>query len=147
MVNHTVLVSRTGAEYAIEDSAAPIHGMDGKVLGAVVVFKDVTAARQLSKQISYQATHDALTGLINRDEFERRLRRVLETSHKESTENVLCYLDLDQFKLVNDTGGHVAGDELLRQLGQMLQHQIRKRDTLARLGGDEFGLLMEHCSI
>ncbi len=147
LANHTVLLSRSGVEYAIEDSAAPICGKDGSVLGVVLVFKDVTTARQLSQQISYQATHDALTGLINRREFERRLRRVLDTAQGESTENALCYLDLDQFKLVNDTGGHVAGDELLRQLGQVLQLHIRKRDTLARLGGDEFGLLMEHCSI
>ena len=147
LANHTVLLSRSGVEYAIEDSAAPIFARDGSVLGVVLVFKDVTAARQLSQQISYQATHDTLTGLINRCEFERRLRRVLDTAQGESTENALCYLDLDQFKLVNDTGGHAAGDELLRQLGQLLQQHIRKRDTLARLGGDEFGLLMEHCSI
>ena len=147
LANHTVLVSRSGIEYAIEDSAAPIFAKDGSVLGVVLVFKDVTAARQLSRQVSYQATHDSLTGLINRGEFERRLRRVLDTAQVDSTENALCYLDLDQFKLVNDTGGHVAGDELLRQLGQLLQQHIRKRDTLARLGGDEFGLLMEHCSI
>ncbi len=147
MANHTVLVSRTGIEYAIENSAAPICSKGGEVLGVVLVFKDVTAARQLSQQVSYQATHDTLTCLINRAEFERRLRRVLDTAHGEFTENALCYLDLDQFKLVNDTGGHVAGDELLRQLGQLLQQHIRKRDTLARLGGDEFGLLMEHCSL
>ena len=147
LANHSVLVSRTGVEYAIEDSAAPIYGKCGEVLGVVLVFKDVSAARQLSQQLSYQATHDTLTGLINRTEFERRLRRVLDTAHGEFTQNALCYLDLDQFKLVNDTGGHVAGDELLRQLGQLLQKYIRKRDTLARLGGDEFGLLMEHCSL
>jgi diguanylate cyclase (GGDEF)-like protein/PAS domain S-box-containing protein len=147
LANDTLLLSRSGAEYAIECSAAPMGSKDGRVLGGVLVFKDVTAARQLSRQLSYQATHDTLTGLINRGEFERRLQRVLDTAHREATENALCYLDLDQFKLVNDTSGHVAGDELLRQLGQLLQQYIRKRDTLARLGGDEFGLLMEHCSV
>jgi diguanylate cyclase (GGDEF)-like protein/PAS domain S-box-containing protein len=145
--NHTVLISRYGIEYAVEDSVAPIRGQDGTILGLVVVFKDVTKARRLSQQINYQATHDALTGLINRREFKRRLRRVIQTAHLEESENALCYLDLDQFKLVNDTSGHVAGDELLRQLGQLLKRQIRKRDTLGRLGGDEFGLLMERCSV
>jgi diguanylate cyclase (GGDEF)-like protein/PAS domain S-box-containing protein len=142
-----LLLSRSGIKYSIEDSVAPIRGKDDRVLGVVLVFKDVTAARQLSRQLTYQATHDTLTGLINRGEFERRLQRVLDTAHRESTKNALCYLDLDQFKLVNDTSGHMAGDELLRQLGGLLQQCIRKRDTLARLGGDEFGLLMEHCSI
>ncbi|MEA3546406.1 MAG: EAL domain-containing protein [Thermodesulfobacteriota bacterium] len=147
LANHTILVSRSGKEFAIEDSAAPITTDQGETLGVVLVFKDASEARKLSRQISYQATHDALTGLINRAELERRLDRVLETARTESTQNAFCYLDLDQFKLVNDTCGHVAGDELLRQLGKFLQKHIRKRDTLARLGGDEFGLLMEHCSL
>ncbi len=143
----TVLLNRAGARHAIEDSAAPIRGRDGTLLGVVLVFRDVTEARHLSQKVSYQASHDALTGLINRREFERRLSRVLETAQISDTENALCYLDLDQFKLVNDTSGHVAGDELLRQVSQLFKQQIRKRDTLARLGGDEFGLLMEHCSL
>ena len=147
LANHTVLVSRSGKEYSIEDSAAPICNEKGAILGVVLVFKDVTEARLLSRQASYQASHDTLTGLINRSEFNRRLRRVLETAQAHFTNNALAYLDLDQFKLVNDTCGHVAGDELLRQLGQLLKQHIRRRDTLARLGGDEFGLLMEHCYI
>ncbi len=147
LANHTVLLSRSGQEYAIEDSAAPICSEKGAILGVVLVFKDVTEARRLSRQVSYQAAHDTLTGLINRAEFNRRLRRVLETAQANATENALAYLDLDQFKLVNDTCGHVAGDELLRQIGQLMDQHIRRRDTLARLGGDEFGLLMEHCSL
>ena len=147
LTNHTVVINRSGIEYAIEASAAPITSKNGAMLGAVLVFRDVTEARRLSRQVSYQATHDSLTGLINRAEFDRRLRRVLETARADSTENALAYLDLDQFKLVNDTSGHVAGDELLRQISQLLNQHIRKRDTLARLGGDEFGLLMEHCSL
>ena len=115
--------------------------------GVVLVFSDVTEARSLSKQISYQASHDMLTGLINRHEFEDRLDRVLVTARSLSTENALCYLDLDQFKLINDTCGHVAGDELLRQICKLLQDNVRHRDTIARLGGDEFGLLMEHCTL
>ncbi|MGD8589654.1 MAG: PAS domain S-box protein [Chromatiales bacterium] len=143
----TVLLQRNGGRHAIEDSAAPIRGRDGELLGVVLVFRDVTEARHQSQQVSYQASHDALTGLINRREFERRLSRVLETAKTADTENALCFLDLDRFKQVNDIGGHVAGDELLRQVSQLLKQQIRKRDTLARLGGDEFGLLMEHCPI
>ena len=145
--DHSILVSRSFNEFAIEASAAPISLGEDEVLGVVLVFKDVSEARRLSRQVSYQATHDALTGLINRAELERRLNRVLDTARNESTQNAFCYLDLDQFKLVNDTCGHVAGDELLRQLGRLLEQHIRKRDSLARLGGDEFGLLIEHCSI
>ncbi len=120
LANHTILLSRSGNEFAIEDSAAPIVTDRGEVLGVVLVFKDVSEARKLSQQVSYQATHDVLTGLINRAEFEHRLHRVLETAQTESTQNAFCYLDLDQFKLVNDTCGHIAGDELLRQLGKLL---------------------------
>jgi len=147
LANHTILVSRFGREYAIEDSVSPIRTQNGEVLGVVLVFKDVTEARRLSREMSYAAAHDVLTGLINRREFERRMQRVLETARSECTENALCYLDLDQFKLVNDTCGHVAGDELLRQISHLLEESVRQRDTLARLGGDEFGLLMEHCSL
>jgi diguanylate cyclase (GGDEF)-like protein/PAS domain S-box-containing protein len=147
LANHTVLVSKSGVEYSIQDSAAPIKSPEGEILGVVLVFSDVTESRRLSLQISYQANHDVLTGLINRREFEHRLKRVMKTARNESTDNALCYLDLDQFKLVNDTCGHVAGDELLRQVSKLLQDNVRHRDTLARLGGDEFGLLMEHCSL
>jgi diguanylate cyclase (GGDEF)-like protein/PAS domain S-box-containing protein len=147
LASHTILVSRSFDEHSIEVSAAPINMDKSEVMGVVLVFKDVSEARKLSQQVSYQATHDALTGLINRTEFERRLKRIIETAHTQATQNVFCYLDLDQFKLVNDTCGHVAGDELLRQLGSILEQHIRTRDTLARLGGDEFGLLIEHCSI
>ncbi len=147
LANHAILVSRSGNEVAIEVSAAPINTGKGEVLGVVLVSKDVSEARELSTQVSYQATHDALTGLVNRAEFEHRLERMLDKAQQASTQNAFCYLDLDQFKLVNDTCGHVAGDELLRQLGRLLEKHIRKGDTLARLGGDEFGLLMEHCSL
>jgi diguanylate cyclase (GGDEF)-like protein/PAS domain S-box-containing protein len=147
LASHSCLISRTGTEYAIQDSAAPICDGRGRLFGIVVVFSDVTESRRLTQAMSYQATHDSLTDLINRQEFERRLQRVLETSHKQATEHALGYLDLDQFKIVNDTCGHIAGDELLRQISELLKSCIRKRDTLARLGGDEFGILMEHCSV
>jgi diguanylate cyclase (GGDEF)-like protein/PAS domain S-box-containing protein len=112
-----------------------------------IVCEDISEAFRLSEELSYQATHDALTGLINRAEFERRLRRVLDANQSMSEEHAICYLDLDQFKIINDTCGHLAGDELLRQLSELLLNKVRKRDTLARLGGDEFGVLMEHCGI
>ncbi len=108
---------------------------------------DITERKYAEEQLSYQASHDALTGLINRHEFERRAERLLSTIKKGKSEHAMCYLDLDQFKVVNDTCGHAAGDELLRQLAIVLHHEVRKRDTLARLGGDEFGILMEHCSL
>ncbi len=113
----------------------------------LVVCRDITDRRRLEDQLSYQASHDALTDLINRREFERRLRRLLMRIEEHPDEHVLCYMDLDQFKVINDTCGHVAGDELLRQVASLLTGQIRSRDTLARLGGDEFAVLMEHCPV
>ena len=110
-----------------------------------IVCRDVTEAHNLSQELSYQASHDSLTGLVNRRELENRLARVLETARADGSHHALCYLDLDQFKVINDTCGHVAGDELLRQLSEVLRTKVRRRDTLARLGGDEFGVLMEHC--
>ncbi|MFQ5644995.1 MAG: EAL domain-containing protein [Thiogranum sp.] len=113
----------------------------------LVVCRDITDRRHLEDQLAYQATHDALTDLINRREFEKRLSRVLASQQAQAGEHALCYLDLDQFKFVNDSCGHIAGDELLRQVSGLLAGQIRSRDTLARLGGDEFAVLMEHCPI
>ncbi len=147
LVNHTILISRNGQEYAIQDSVAPIRSPDGKLLGAVMVFTDITETRRLAQQMAHQASHDSLTGLLNRREFERRLQRTLETARTDRIEHTLCYLDLDQFKVINDTCGHVAGDELLCQLASALHDKVRTRDTLARLGGDEFGVLLEHCHL
>ena len=110
-------------------------------------FQDVSEAHELSSQLTYHATYDALTGLVNRREFEFRLHRVIKTAELEHSENAMCFLDLDQFKIINDTCGHIAGDEMLRQVAQVLQNNIRKRDTLARLGGDEFAVLLENCTL
>lgn len=147
LADHTVLVRADGEEVAIADSAAPIRERSGGIIGAVMVFHDVGHARKLARQLSYQATHDALTGLYNRREFEQRLKDAIEESRLRGDEHALCYLDLDQFKLVNDTCGHIAGDELLRQIAVLLQGRIRDADILARLGGDEFGVLLMHCSL
>lgn len=133
-----------GSSFAAEYSSYPQYEGERSV-GAVVVFRDVTEAHRAAEQLAHQASHDALTGLVNRQEFERRLERVISHIAQEGGEYALCYLDLDQFKVVNDRCGHAAGDELLRQLGALLQEKMRARDTLARLGGDEFGVLLEHC--
>ena len=147
LANPTVLIGRNGREYDIDVTAAPIRGRDGQVLGAVLVFHNVTENRQLARQLEYDATHDALTGLVNRAEFERRLERALTSAQQYGARHALCYLDLDQFKVVNDTAGHAAGDELLRQINTLLSGMFRERDTLARIGGDEFGLLLENCPL
>ncbi len=145
LANHTVLICKDGSEIAIEDSAAPIRNQAGELIGVVMVFHDVTESRKLSQQLIYQARHDALTGLINRREFEERLEHAIEQARVNHYDHALLYMDLDQFKVVNDTCGHAAGDELLRQITSLLQSQMRKHDTLARLGGDEFAVLLEYC--
>lgn len=139
---NTVLLRHDGTEFAIEDSAAPIRDREGKILGAVLVFRDATQTRALTRQLEYHANHDALTGLPNRRQFESTLERVLESARRGGKTHALCYIDLDQFKLVNDTCGHVAGDELLRQVTGLFGQRLRGTDVLARLGGDEFGLIL-----
>lgn len=146
LANHTVLISRQGDEFGIEDSASPIRNERGELLGVVLVFHDVTEQRRLSGEMSYRATHDALTGLVNRAEFETRLGRVLNKAHEDRSEHALLFIDLDQFKLVNDACGHSVGDQLLQQVSKLLGETVRARDTLARLGGDEFAVILEHCS-
>jgi len=145
LAQHTVLVSRDGTERAIEDSAAPILNAEGELVGAVLVFHDVTEQRALSREMTRRARHDALTGLLNRGEFEHRLQRLLEKVADEGGQHGLMFIDLDQFKLVNDACGHSAGDRLLRQMAELLGDAVRTRDTVARLGGDEFAVLLEHC--
>jgi len=147
LANHSALIRRDGKHIPIEDNAAPILDQHGEVLGGVLVFHDVSATRSLSTALSWQASHDALTDLINRAEFERRVERARITAAAENRSHVLCYIDLDQFKIVNDTCGHAAGDILLKQLTQLLQTRVRAADTLGRLGGDEFGLLIQSCPI
>lgn len=126
-------------------SVGAVRDAHGHLERLVVVAEDVSAAHQLSEKLSYQARHDALTGLINRHEFESRLKEFLEQVRCGEARGALCYLDLDQFKLVNDTAGHVAGDEMLRQLAPRLRRCIRSADTIGRLGGDEFGVLLRGC--
>jgi diguanylate cyclase (GGDEF)-like protein/PAS domain S-box-containing protein len=148
LAEHTVLINRRGQEIAIQDSAAPIRDRAGNLIGAVMVFHDVSKERRLHRALHYQASHDALTGLINRREFENRLTVAVEDARQNlQARHVLLYLDLDQFKLVNDTCGHPAGDLLLKQITGVIQSRVRGGDTLARLGGDEFGILLQDCAL
>ncbi|PWB57951.1 MAG: hypothetical protein C3F18_03330, partial [Nitrosomonadales bacterium] len=147
LANHTVLIRRDGHEFSIEESAAPIRDREGTIIGVVLVFHDNTQSHAMAREISYQASHDALTGLLNRREFEHHLSGLIGNAIAEHNQHALLYLDLDQFKVVNDTCGHAAGDELLRQLTLILQARVRENDMLARLGGDEFGVLLERCPL
>jgi diguanylate cyclase (GGDEF)-like protein/PAS domain S-box-containing protein len=145
--DRNVLVNRRGEELAIQETASPIRNREGAAIGAVIVFGDVTKERRLKRALSYQASHDALTGLINRREFDVRLETAVIAAQRGEAEYVLLYVDLDQFKVVNDTCGHSAGDRLLRDITSLLQTRVRASDTIARLGGDEFGMLLERCSL
>ncbi len=136
-----------GSVLILRNSATPMFDGEGRFNGYRGVVRNVTEAYNLSRQLSYQASHDALTGLVNRSEFERRLQESLEHLRVTPSSHALCYLDLDQFKLINDTCGHAAGDELLRQMSAVLLSKVRRSDTLARLGGDEFAILMENCTV
>ena len=142
-----ILIDRNDKQYGVEHSVAPITDLNNEILGLIVIFLDVTETRALSKQLNHQATHDNLTGLVNRREFEIRLDHAFLNVRADNIEYALCYMDLDQFKLINDTCGHNAGDEVLRQISTILKQHIRRSDTLARLGGDEFGVLLEACSL
>ena len=143
-----LLVSRAnGAERSIELSASPIRNDAAELVGAVALLHDVTELRGLARQMSYQATHDALTGLVNRREFERRLEEAIESGHRGDGQHILCYLDLDRFKVVNDTSGHLAGDSMLREVAKVLRDAVRDSDTVGRLGGDEFGMLLMGCPL
>lgn len=143
----SVLQSRNGQSIAIQEAASPIRDRVGNVIGAVIVFHDVTKERRLKRALAYQASHDALTGLINRREFDNRLHEAVQAARNEGARHALLYVDLDQFKLVNDTCGHPAGDRLIRDITGLLQARVRGSDTIARLGGDEFGVLLDNCSI
>jgi len=141
-----VLLARDGTRRAVDDSVAPIRGEAGRVLGAVLVFRDVTQQRRQFDEISWRASHDGLTGLVNRTEFGQRLARTFERARRDGSQHVVLALDLDRFKLINDHCGHAAGDEVLSQVAQRLEAGVRSRDTVARLGGDEFAALLENCS-
>jgi diguanylate cyclase (GGDEF)-like protein/PAS domain S-box-containing protein len=143
-----MVVSGAGeGERSIELSVSPLRDAAGELAGTVIAIRDVTDLRGLTRQMSYQASHDALTGLVNRREFERRLQESLEEAHAGGARHVLCYLDLDRFKAVNDECGHSAGDGMLREVAGLIKDAVRDSDTVARLGGDEFGILLAGCPL
>ena len=142
---NVVLLCRGAESIAIDYSVAPIRDRGASIVGAVLVIQDMSRERQYAARLSDLASHDALTGLLNRREFEQRVRAIVEHHDAEDGQHAVLYLDLDQFKVVNDTSGHAAGDELLRQVGALLRPRLREGDVLARLGGDEFGVLLPHC--
>ena len=145
--NHPTLISKTGEEFAIGDSAAPIRSSTGDIIGTVLVFHDVTEERGRARQLAWQAAHDPLTRLFNRQKFIQSIDQVIQEAQTQQTHHVLCCMDLDHFKAVNDTCGHAAGDQLLRQVADLWRSKIRSSDSLARLGGDEFGLLLYDCDL
>ncbi|MBW8874432.1 MAG: EAL domain-containing protein [Acidobacteria bacterium] len=147
LADRVSLERRDGRRYGIESTCSPIRALDGRIIGAVLVFQDVSDKRLMALQLAHQATHDELTGLLNRQAFDGHLQRALEEARSLSNTHALCYMDLDQFKLVNDTCGHLAGDELLCRVTALLQDSMRDTDLVARLGGDEFGVLLARCSL
>ena len=139
------LARNDGKKFGIKASAAPLFDDKSNVVGAIAVLVDVTSSRAMADELNFQASHDSLTSLVNRRAFEARLASAISTASQQNLEHVLFYMDLDQFKIVNDTCGHAAGDELLKEIAQLLRTKIRSGDTLARLGGDEFGVILMNC--
>lgn len=145
---HLTIVSCDSQRFVVDSAVAPVALGDGELIGAVVVLHDVTESKRLLRRLGFEASHDALTGLVNRREFEVRLARAIERARTPGGATAaLLYMDLDQFKIVNDTCGHAAGDDLLRMLAKSYSEHVRERDTLARIGGDEFALIVEHCDV
>ncbi len=144
---HPLLIAKSGKESAIKDSGSPIRNRNGVIIGAVMVFHDVTDSRNMTRKLEYQASHDSLTDLINRKEFDRQLILFTQDSLRKDQTHTLLYIDLDQFKIVNDTCGHAAGDALLKQLSELIDGVLRRGDIFARLGGDEFGILLDQCPL
>jgi diguanylate cyclase (GGDEF)-like protein/PAS domain S-box-containing protein len=147
LAERVTLERRDGRRYAIESTCAPIRAPEGEIVGAVLVFQDVSDKRLMALQLAHQATHDELTGLLNRQAFDGHLQRALEEARSLSSTHALCYMDLDQFKVVNDTCGHLAGDELLCRVAALIQESVRDTDLVARLGGDELGVLLSRCTL
>lgn len=144
---HTILIRNDKVEYYIDYSVTPIRNKQDIITGTVLVFRDVTDKQILARDLVWQASHDALTGLINRREFENRLIKLINSPNTPDRQHALCYIDLDQFKIVNDSCGHLAGDSLLEKVARKLRGKTRETDTLARLGGDEFGVILYSCSL
>ncbi len=148
MGRRALLMQNGGSdEISIDAAAAPIVAPDRSITGAVVILRDVGELRGMAREMTYQASHDALTGLINRREFERQVNMAIESARDDESQHVLCFMDLDRFKVVNDTCGHAAGDNLLREVAGLLRKHVRDSDVVARQGGDEFGMLLVGCPL
>ena len=148
MGRRAVLVPASGgAERSVELSVTPLKPEGGDALGLVLVLHDTSELRGITRQMTYQASHDALTGLVNRREFERRLQEAMDSAQTGDVAHALCYLDLDRFKVVNDTCGHTAGDNMLREVAAIIKEAVRDSDTVGRIGGDEFALLLVGCPL
>ncbi len=145
--NGDELIAPDGNIIVIHQLASPIHNVVGDVIGSVLIIRDVSKSHRLASRLTWQASHDELTQLINRREFERQLEGVIQSARNENAEHSLCFMDLDKFKAVNDTCGHAAGDELLKQLSDIFRSKIRGADVLSRLGGDEFGIILTNCGL
>ncbi len=146
-ISGDVLIAKNGRHIVIHQVASPIHNQVGDTVGAVLIFRDVSKSHRLASRLSWQASHDELTQLYNRREFERQLETIIDAARNEQSEHCLCFMDLDKFKVVNDTCGHAAGDELLRQLADIFRLKVRGADLLARMGGDEFAIILNQCGI
>lgn len=140
------LVRRDGHVVLVDGTVAQVHDQDKQAIGTVITFRNVTASTRLTRELAYHANHDSLTGLYNRRAFKSQLQRTIAQAAEFGSAHTLLYIDLDGFKVVNDRGGHAAGDELLRQLAVLLRKELRGHDTVARLGGDEFVVLVENCT-
>lgn len=148
MGRRAVLVpAGVGPERSVEISVTPLRFEGKEILGLVLVLHDTSELRGLTRQMTYQASHDALTGLVNRREFERRLQEAMDSAQTGNVGHALCYLDLDRFKAVNDTCGHTAGDNMLREVASLIKEAVRDSDTVGRIGGDEFALLLVGCPL
>ena len=147
LATDSILIRADGSQLAVEGSVAPVQGVDQRIVGVMVLLQDVSRLRKVNDSLAHEARHDALTGLVNRREFQSRLEVAFEGSRKRGENHALCYLDLDQFKVINDSCGHAAGDQLLRKVTELLKSQLPSDETLARLGGDEFGLLIQNAGV
>lgn len=147
IVDQAILVTDAHQEHTIDITVAPMYDADQNLIGAVFMLQDVTEATQAIQTLEWQASHDSLTGLVNRTEFEAQLTQIIQAAQVSTQTHTLCYIDIDQFKIFNDTAGHNAGDALLQQLSHMFQQEVRSTDILSRLGGDEFGILFHNCSL
>lgn len=142
-----LLLRRDGWEFSIEESSSKIHDENGNVIGAAIIFRDITEMQGMERWMLYEATHDALTGLINRREFDSRLNQAMASARADGRHYALCYIDINKFKFFNETYGREGGDDLLKQLATLLHSKVRDTDVLARIADDKFGILLNNCSI